>query len=276
MYQLDLGLSVRLFTQEGPNGDFFRTLKDLKSEGFQSVEVSLGKVGGYEMHMKRCMQNLDDGLKAVLDEGLTLNSVHMPFQRFIYISSYDEGVRAWAVDEFRQLIAICDKYNAKNYVFHSKTGRKEEGLWDLRKPALVRSFRELTGATRNNICIENMVGSFPCTLADMLEVLEQVEKGKCCVDTNHFLHDKTSEAILALGDRVTTIHVSDYDGVYEKHWLPKQGVNNWMKIIGALEKIGYKGVFTYEVESQKYGYTYADIRKNYEKLFEEYDKFSSR
>ena len=272
MYQLDLGVSVKLFTQQGRNGDFFRDLKEIKRLGFQSVEVSLGKVGGYEMHMQRCMQQIDEGLQAVLDEGLRLNSIHLPFQRFIYISSYDEGVRAWAVDEFRQLIKICDRYYAENYVFHSKTGRREEGLWELRKPALIRSFREFTEMTRNNICIENMVGPFPSTVADMQEVLGQVEKGKCCIDMNHFLQDKPSDAILALGDRLTTIHVSDYDGVYEKHWMPKQGVNNWMKIIGALETIGYTGAFTYEVGMQTQGYTYAEIRANYDELFEEYNK----
>ena len=120
-----------------------------------------------------------------------------------------------------------------------------------------------------------MVGAYPSTIADMIEVLEQVEGGKCCIDTNHFLQDKVQDAILALGKWLTTIHVSDYDGVYEKHWLPKQGVNNWMKIIGALETVGYNGAFTYEVGSTKYGYSFADIRANYESLFEEYDKFSS-
>jgi sugar phosphate isomerase/epimerase len=178
------------------------------------------------------------------------------------------------VDEFRQLIKICDRYNVENYVFHSKTGKQEEGLWDLRKPALVRSFRELTEMTKNNICMENMVSSFPCTIDGMIEILQQVEKGKCCIDMNHFLQDKPADAILALRDRLTTIHVSDYDGVYEKHWLPKQGVNNWMKIIHALETIGYKGVFTYEVGTPSQAYSYAEIRANYDELFEEYDKYS--
>lgn len=272
MYRLDLGTNIHLFQKDGWSKDFFQNLDEIKKQGFQSVEVSLGRVGGYRMNMETCIMQVEDGLKAVQDKGLRLNSIHMPFQRFIYISSYDEGVRSWAMDEFRQLIAVCDNYNPAHYVFHSKTGSKEEGLWELRKPALIRSFREMVAATPNNICIENMVGSFPNTVEDMVEILQQVENGKCCIDTNHFLHDKTSDAILALGKWVKTIHVSDYDGVFEKHWLPKEGVNNWMKIIGALEKIGYNGAFTYEVYREKYGYTYADIRENYEKLFEEYNK----
>lgn len=273
MYQLDLGTSVKLYTKEGLNPNFTQDIKEVKKENFQCVEVSLGAVGGYKLSMERCIQTVEDGLKTVLDAGLRINSIHMPFQRFIYISSCDEGVRTWAIDEFRNLIAVCDKYNPSNYVFHSKTGREEEGLWEVRKPALVRSFRDMVGMTKNNICMENMVGSFPNTISAMLEVLEQVENGKCCIDMNHFLLDKPEDGILALKKCLTTIHVSDYDGVYEKHWMPLEGTNNWMKIIGALESIGYNGAFTYEVNT---GYAFADIRRNYEKLFEEYNKSVSR
>ena len=272
MYRLDVGTRIRLFLQNGINEDFFRDLKEIKRQGFQCVEVSLGKVGGYKMHMERCMLEMEDGFKAVQDEGLVLNSIHLPFQRFIYLSSCDEGVRAWTMDEFRKLISICDKYNPKHYVFHSKMGSEKEGLWDARKPALVRSFRDMVGMTQNNICMENMVGSFPKTVAHMLEILEQVENGKCCIDINHFLQDKPEDAILTLGKWLTTVHISDHDGVAERHWLPKQGANDWMKILAAFEQVGYNGAFLYEVEHEKLGLSYADLRKNYEELFDEYNK----
>ena len=272
MYRLKLSTSVRLFVQGGRNESFLADLKEVKRQGFDGVEISLGKVGGYKMNMERCILEVEDGLKAVLDEGLVLNSIHLPFQRFIYISSCDEGVRAFASNEMCQLIEKCNLYQPNHYVFHSKVGKQEEGLWELRKPALVRTFNEMVGATKSNVCMENMVGSFPSTSTQMLEILQQVDGGKCCVDMNHFLQEDPADAILALGDRVATIHVSDNDGVFEQHWLPKQGVIDWMKIIGALEKIGYRGMFTYEAEVQKYGYTYAQVRKNYESLFEEYNQ----
>lgn len=274
MYRLDLGTSVKLFKKDGLNKNFLQDLREAKSENFQCVEVSIGAVGGYKLNMEQCILGVEDGLKAVQDVGLRINSIHMPFQRFIYITSYDEGVRAWAMDEFRKLITVCDKYNPSHYVFHSKTGSKDEPFSKLRRPVLVQSFREMVDMTKNNICMENMISSYPSTVGEMIEVLEQVENGKCCIDTNHFLQDETSEAIRLLEKWVKTIHISDNDGIYEKHWLPKEGVNNWIKIIGALESIGYDGAFLYEVNQDKYGYSYADIRRNYEKLFEEYNKFS--
>ena len=117
-----------------------------------------------------------------------------------------------------------------------------------------------------------MVGSYPNCVSHMLEVLNKVDGGKCCIDMNHFLHDKAEDAVFALGKWLTTIHVSDYDGIYERHSMPKSGVNDWMKIIGALEKVGYDGVFTYELIMTEFGYTFADVRRNYEELFEAYNK----
>ncbi|MBR2341430.1 MAG: sugar phosphate isomerase/epimerase [Clostridia bacterium] len=276
MYQLDLGTTVHLFRPDGLNKEFYESIKEIKRQGFKSIELSLGKVGGYKVNMEQCIEKVGDGIKAVLDEGLILNSIHMPFQRFIYISSYDEDVRAFALDAFCKLIEECDKYNPNHYVFHSKTKAKEAPFWELRKPALTDTFRRMIATTKNNICIENMVTSFPDNITDMVSILEEVEGGKCCIDMNHFLHDKVEDAISALGKWLCAVHVSDYDGIYEKHWMPKEGVNDWMKIIGALEKVGYKGAFTYELLREKYGYTYADIRKNYEMLFEEYNKTTSR
>ena len=276
MYQLDLGTNIHLFHPDGPNKDYRKQLKEIKNEGFKSVEVSIGKVGGYKVSLERCIQEVGDGLQAVLDEGLIVNSVHMPFARFNYISSHDDEVRLFVLNEFCKIIEICDKYNPKHYVFHSKTKDKTEPYWDMRKAALKDSFSKMIATTKNNVCMENMVSSFPNNVADMVGFLEEIEGAKCCIDMNHFLRDKVEDAIPALGKWLKAVHVSDYDGIYEKHCFPKQGVNDWMKIIGALEKVGYQGAFTYEVYREKYGYTYADIRKNYEELFEEYNKLTSR
>ena len=107
MFQLDLGTNIHLFNPDGPNKDFLSNLKEIKREGFKTVELSVGKAGGYKVSLEKCIQEVGDGLKAVLDEGLALNSIHMPFARFNYISSYDEDVRLFVLDEFLKLIEIC-------------------------------------------------------------------------------------------------------------------------------------------------------------------------
>jgi sugar phosphate isomerase/epimerase len=67
------------------------------------------------------------------------------------------------------------------------------------------------------------------------------------LDVNHvFPHDQLSAVVESLGPRIIGLHISDYDGVEEKHWLPKQGVIDWKRLIGDLTRVGYVGPFTYE------------------------------
>ena len=279
MYQLDLGTSVKLFQSGALNPNYRQELKEIKRLGFKTVEVSMGQAGGYKVTLEKATELAADALQAVLDEGLILNSVHLPFARFVYISSCDEGVRAWAIDEFRKLIEACNPFKPRNLVFHSKVGRAEEGLVEARKTALIKSYREMVSCTDSNVCIENMTATaYPNTIDTMLEVLQQVENSKCCIDINHSLYNKPEDMIVALAPWLRNLHICDNDGVMEKHWLPKTGTNDWMKIIGALEKIGYQGAFTYEVVKDPNGrpYSFAEIRDNYDQLFEEYNKFRSR
>lgn len=274
MYQLELGTRIRLVENYGLNENFAQDLKELKRLGFDCIEVSLGQAGGYKMHMERCTEVVADGLKQIADAGLTLNSIHMPFQRFVYISSHDESVRAFAADACVKLIEECNAFKPKHYVFHSKVGPLEDPALELRKEALVKSFRQMVAATEANVCLENMAGSFPSTTDQMMEILGQVEGGKCCIDLNHFLHEKPEDGIVKLAKWLKTIHVSDHDGVYERHWLPKQGANDWMKILAALEQVGYQNAFVYEVGMGKFKACWADLRANYDELFEEYNKAS--
>ena len=54
--------------------------------------------------------------------------------------------------------------------------------------------------------------------------------------------------------------------------MPLQGKIDWLKLIGALEQVGYHGVFNYELSMKKYGYTYRQIKDNYKKLFDDFNK----
>ena len=55
-----------------------------------------------------------------------------------------------------------------------------------------------------------------------------------------------------LGKDIITLHISDYDFVDERHWLPKEGKTDWDSLIKALVECGYDGVWMYEVDPKKY------------------------
>jgi len=90
-----------------------------------------------------------------------------------------------------------------------------------------------------------------------------------CVDVNHFMRERPEDAIRKLGNRVWSLHISDYDFVDERHWLPGEGSNDWTAILQALEDVGYKGPFLYEVKAY---YTNAQVAENKKALFDAYNK----
>jgi sugar phosphate isomerase/epimerase len=84
-------------------------------------------------------------------------------------------------------------------------------------------------------------------------------------DTNHLLIQDNVEFIEAVGGRIITLHVSDYDFIDERHAMPLEGKNDWKAIISALEEAGYNGPWLYEISS-KGKYEPRDLKENHIKL----------
>jgi sugar phosphate isomerase/epimerase len=101
--------------------------------------------------------------------------------------------------------------------------------------------------------------------AEILELISAHPNLRVCFDTNHLLAQDPVDFVRAVGEKIVTLHVSDYDGIDERHWLPGEGKIDWMRMLAAFEKIGYDGVFNYELGNDP-----ADVKENYEKLFAEY------
>lgn len=88
-----------------------------------------------------------------------------------------------------------------------------------------------------------------------------------CFDMNHSLRQKNTDCIRALGSKIITLHLSDYDMIDERHLLPFLGRNDWHGIMQALEEIDYDGFLTFEV-SAKGVLTEDCLRLAYDKLME--------
>ena len=50
---------------------------------------------------------------------------------------------------------------------------------------------------------------------------------KVCFDSNHLLQEQGDSFILAVGDKIVTTHISDYDFVNERHLLPGELDIDW-------------------------------------------------
>ena len=45
-----------------------------------------------------------------------------------------------------------------------------------------------------------------------------------------------------------TVHVSDRDGINERHWVPGEGIVDWPELMQAFAEIGYRGSWIYELD----------------------------
>ena len=97
------------------------------------------------------------------------------------------------------------------------------------------------------LCVENMPHSIGRTSAEMLRLIGGCPEAMVCFDTNHLLLESHADFIGALGDRIATVHLSDYDGRDERHWLPGRGVIDWPDLCRRLRRAGYRGVYIFEV-----------------------------
>lgn len=72
-----------------------------------------------------------------------------------------------------------------------------------------------------------------------------------CFDVNHLLQDSHQAFLEALGSRIKTLHLSDYDFIDECHWLPGDGKIDWPGLMAGLEAAGYEGPLLFEISRRR-------------------------
>ncbi len=201
-------------------------------------------------------------------------SVHVPFGREWDICDCRDDVRALAQQRQMDIVRCCSFMAPKRYVIHTSS----EPIPDNERSKRIELFRK-NAAELAKVCypaklaVENLPRT--CMGNDAEEIIamtDGIDNVCICCDLNHSLKEKTYDLINKLGSRIETLHVSDYDEIDEKHWMPGEGTNDWNKIIAALENANYSGPFLYEVERE---YTCEAVAKNKEMLFESYNKFTN-
>lgn len=273
MFNLKLSVSVSAIKPMGFSGDRFhydindkfkQKLIDAKNLGFEAVEIGInGTYNPFEVD-----ELIDEIIEQIIESGIKVNSFHIPFAReWTDLCETYEPDRVGFIGWIKNLFKKLEKVNPRAFVLHpgAMSVRDAEKSFE----ALCKSADELAESTNVFVCIENMVRSQVFERKEQfVKFKNTVKKAKMVLDVNHLLHDRAEDILLELGgDFVKTLHISDYDFENERHWLPKEGKNDWMKIISALEKIGYDGVFNYEVNAS---YSLEQIKANFDELKSEY------
>lgn len=269
MYKLKLGVFISALYGASVNKNFEYQIKKIKQLGFESVDLDI--TGSWQKEpFEENLYKLEPLINIIRSNDLFLNAIHMPFSGYLDISSRNEMIKNDSLELSVKVFNELDKYKPKCYIFHASnepiSNEERSKIFD----NLVNSLKYLRTKTSTMICVENLPRT--CLLnstKEIIDLLSSVEGINICLDTNHFLQDKVEDAILKIGNKITTLHISDHDYIDEKHWLPGQGSIDWQKVVSSLEKIGYNGIFNYEVSSN---YAYEQIKENFDNIFETYNK----
>ena len=201
-------------------------------------------------------------------------SVHALFGGPYDISSLDDEARAAAVREAPAAVQMAADMDARFVVVHASAEPIEDHERAARIDQCRRSLAEIGEVVQGGrvgivlellprTCLGNTVGE----LLHLLEGLDEAMFG-VCLDANHGM-DRWREMpsyVEALGERLWALHISDYDGVDEKHWMPGKGVVEWGRFAAALRGIGYGGPFNYEARPA--GNTFAERLRSLEDNFQ--------
>jgi len=240
--------------------------------------VALAEAGA-----KRCEISLpaDEQVKpghwtTLLDAaGLRCWSYHVPFGSGWDLSSPDAETRSRALGASLRAVDLGASLGAKVLVVHGGAEPVPEGSRAQHLAAAQDSLHALADRCQilgRKLALEFLPRSCPGNSVSELEYLlsgMDREVVGVCLDLNHAnLGQDLVTNVLGLAGRIITIHVSDNDGVDERHWLPGQGIIDWPSAVAALVRAGYTGPSLYESGRDKEGaaVTAQRLQRNYDEM----------
>ncbi|MEW6355268.1 MAG: sugar phosphate isomerase/epimerase family protein [Planctomycetota bacterium] len=188
------------------------------------------------------------------ERGIEAASVHVPFGGPHDISVLDEAARGRALKTFEEAVPLAIQFDAPLFVVHASAEPIEADHRSRRLDQARKSLAQIVArcaALKKRVAVELLprtcLGNSVEELLLLLDGLDPQIAG-VCLDTNHFMdrYATLPGAVRSLGDRLFALHLSDYDGVDEKHQTPGTGVIDWKAFLRALRDIAYAGPFDYE------------------------------
>ena len=239
---LEIGLSTCGFT---PNEENFIALH---SAGIKNVEISVPFNTYPEL-------NHAEIKKAADISGVKLWSYHLPFAgaKDFDIASLDPEMRKSTLNSLEGYIKLGADIGIDKFVIHP-CGEPKSSDGELREEEILRSMEsldylaELAAREGAVIAVEDLPRScLGNTAAEVERLISANDKLRVCFDTNHLLTESAPDFVERLGEKIVTVHVSDFDFINERHWLPGEGKLDWQPLYKKLIEKGYRGPWLYEI-----------------------------
>lgn len=254
------------------------TFIKLKNAGIDCIEISFRP------------ENIDSLNYQQVNElskkyGVELWSFHLPFWWIgatIDAASHDKSVRDFSLKLWQNYVKKGAEIGIKRFVVHPSSEPKSQDINE-RNQEIEYSKQTLSALAKYAkqfgaiICVEDLPRT--CLGRDSKELLNIVsahENLKICFDTNHLLNEDLLEFVNNTHSKIETLHVSDYDYIDERHWLPGEGKIDWHALYNKLIGYGYTGPWLYELglktkpneTTRSRDLTFEDFVRNANEIFE--------
>jgi len=218
----------------------------LKGTGIDAIEISLEP----ECYPDICYNDI----KRWSDlHNIMLWSYHLPFSPFseIDLSSKDDTLRKGTISYYSELIKKAADIGFDKFIVHPSAEPIED---DERADRLnfsmdsLNQLAEIAFSSGATIAVEDLPRTcLGHTAEEIITLISANDKLRVCLDANHLLIDNNINFMDQLRDKIITLHISDYDFINERHWLPGEGKVDWLEFYNKLKEINYNGVWMYEV-----------------------------
>ena len=250
MFQPALGVSLRMLS-ENVTGDL---LEAVDGSRIATLEIIASLIE--ESDRAREIALLQRWLARSRCRVMT---IHATFGRAFDLSARDDETRQRALAAIHTAIDLAVDLEAPTIVVHASA----EPVGDAERPQCLERARtalaEIGRRCRQagkRVAVELLPRScIGNTVEDLVQLLDGLDEDMfgVCLDTNHLMdrYRDLAFAVRTLGARLFTLHLSDYDGIDEKHDLPGMGVLDWAAFMGALRDVNYQGPFNYEAKIER-------------------------
>jgi sugar phosphate isomerase/epimerase len=249
------GVSTHLYLGERLDRDH---LVEIAAHAFDAVEVFAVR-DHFDYHDRRAAIALAEWLD---DTRLSLHSFHAPiaaeyangtWRDGLSLAAGDETQRKRAVEETRVVLDVATVVPYKILVLHAGVPAPHGKAADNHLASMVRSLEDLSpiaegaGVRLALEVIPNALSS-AAALVELIESdLEATHLG-LCMDVGHArLMGDVVDAIEGSAGHLITTHLHDNRGRSDDHLVPGQGVIDWDAALLALQKVGYDGVWMFEL-----------------------------
>ena len=233
-------------------------LVEIAAHGFEAVEVFALR-DHFDYRDRRAAIALAEWLD---DTRLVLASMHAPIAGRYIKGSWKDGLslaaaheagRKAGADEVLATLDVAAAVPYKALVVHCGVPEPYAAPGDNHQGSLVRSLEELSPVAARygvRLAIEVIPNelSTPSALVDVIESDIDAAGLGICMDVGHArMMGDVVEAIETCSGHLVTTHLHDNRGRTDDHLVPGKGVIDWDATTLAFQKVGYDGVWMFEL-----------------------------